>query len=259
MTMKKIFFTILLLLSVSAGFQAKDADTLRVMSYNLRFGELASMESFSSAISAIGPDIIALQECDWGTYREMAKQQNGVKFVNSLACGTGMFGLYGKAIDYKKGYYGIGILSKYPIIRSERLLLPKVGDSEQRVILAADIELPGGKVITFICTHLEVSSSEDRIKQIKFIEKYVKKLSAPIIIAGDFNAEPDSEEIGLMNKKWMDLTDKELTFSTQEPSIKIDYIYCRPKEKFILKSTEVKKDLKLSDHFPIVSDIIIRP
>lgn len=256
--MRKILFTSLLLLSVSAALQAKEADTLKIISYNLRFGELASMESFASVISAIKPDIAALQECDWGTYRERAKMQNGVKFINVLAANTGMFGLYGKAIDYKKGYYGVGILSKYPIIRSERLFLPKTGDTEQRVILAADIELPGGKVLTFICTHLEVSSSEDRMAQIKFIEKYVKKLRNPVIIAGDFNAGPDSEEIGIMNKRWKDMTDKELTFSTQEPSVKIDYIYCRPQEKFILKSTEVKKDLKLSDHFPVISDIIIK-
>ena len=100
---------------------AQDKDTLKVMTYNLRFGELASMSDFAGFINSEKPDIVALQECDWATYRERAPKQHGVKFVNELAWRTGMFGLYGRSIDYKQGYYGIGILSRYPVVKSERI------------------------------------------------------------------------------------------------------------------------------------------
>ena len=66
---------------------------LRLMSYNLRFGELASMEEIGSYIKSLDADIVALQECDWATYRERAPKQNGVKFINELARETGMFGI----------------------------------------------------------------------------------------------------------------------------------------------------------------------
>lgn len=133
---------------------------LRVMSYNLRFGELASMTEIGSYIKSLDADIVALQECDWDTHRERAPKQNGVKFINELAHETGMFGIYGKTIDYRGGYYGIGLLSRYPIVRSERVFLPNIGKKEQRAMLIADIQLPDGKIITYICTHLEVSSAE---------------------------------------------------------------------------------------------------
>ena len=162
------------------------------MSYNLRFGELASMEDIGAAISAENPDIVMLQECDWATYRERAPKQNGVKFVNVLASTTGMFGIYGKSINYRGGYYGIGLLSRYPVIRSERILLPNDGKTEQRSILIADVELPSGNIITVASTHLEVSSAELRIEQVKFINKLAKKNRHPFILAGDMNAEPDS-------------------------------------------------------------------
>ena len=93
---------------------------LRVMSYNLRFGELATMAEIGSYIKSVDADVVALQECDWDTHRERATHQNGVKFINELAHETGMFGIYGKTIDYRGGYYGIGLLSRYPIIQIGR-------------------------------------------------------------------------------------------------------------------------------------------
>ncbi|MCM1502525.1 MAG: endonuclease/exonuclease/phosphatase family protein [Bacteroidales bacterium] len=232
------------------------ADTLTVMSYNLRFGELASMEEIGDYISAKSPDIVALQECDWATYRERAPRQNGVKFINELAHATGMFGIYGKSIDYRGGYYGIGILSRYPIIRSERILLPNPESKEQRSMLVADIELPGGRVVTFACTHLEVSSSDSRMCQVRFIEKQLSGKGV-FMLAGDMNARPESPEMQYLCRKWKNLTNDGLTYSTRKPVMKIDYIYGKPENAFELLSTCVSKDTELSDHYPVISEIII--
>lgn len=253
--MKRIIITtIALLCCLYAGAQ----DTLKVMSYNLRFGELASMEEIGEAIATEAPDVVMLQECDWATYRERAPKQNGVKFVNVLAQSTGMFGLYGKSINYKKGYYGIGLLSRYPIIRSERVLLPNKGKAEQRSILIADIELPTGKIITIASTHLEVSSEEIRIEQVNFINKLMKKNPYPVILAGDMNAKPDSPEMGKLREKWLDCTNREFTYSTVKPSIKIDYIYARPiQDAELLETERITRYPGLSDHFPVKSTIVL--
>lgn len=255
--MKRMTLAILAIIFSVAVFAGEPTD-IKVMSYNLRFGELSPMEEIGRYIASEAPDIVALQECDWNTARERAPKQNGVRFVNVLASETGMFGLYGKSIDYKGGYYGIGILSKYPIVRSERVLLPNDGKTEQRSMLVADIEMPGGKIITFVCTHLEVSSSEMRVRQVKFINKYLSKVKNQIILAGDMNAEPDSEEMALLRKSWKDLTDREFTYHSSKPSIKIDYVYSKPAEKVELMETEVCKEVKLSDHFPVMSYIKIK-
>ncbi len=253
--MKKLQFFLLALLVSCASYAG---EPIKVMSYNLRFGELASMESIGAYIASEAPDFVALQECDWDTYRERAPKQNGVKFVNVLAHETGMFGLYGKTIDYKGGYYGIGLLSKYPIIRSERVLLPNDGKTEQRAMLLADVEMPDKSIVTFISTHLEVKSSELRVEQVKFINKYLRKIKNQIVLCGDMNAEPDSEEMTILRKDWADLTDREKTFHTDRPTIKIDYIYSKPKKNVELVKTKVCKDIKLSDHFPVISYIEIK-
>ena len=252
-----VSFISILFASVALLSATEKGDTLKLMSYNLRFGELASMEQFAQYISSEQPDIVALQECDWATKRTRAPHQNGVRFVNELAYHTGMFGVYGKSINYAGGYYGIGLLSKYPILRFERVLLPNDGKTEQRSILVADIELPGGKVITFVNTHLEVKTAKMRIEQVEFIKEYLKDCPNQLFLAGDMNAIPDTKEMEMLREEWKDLTNRVFTYHSARPEIKIDYIYTKPAENVELLSTEVKEDVKLSDHFPVISTIVL--
>lgn len=254
--MRHLFLICCLFISLCA-FPAEKGDTLRLMTYNLRFGELASMEQIGDYIASESPDIVALQECDWDTRRKRAVHQNGVKFINVLAGRTGMFGIYGKSINYCDGYYGLGILSKYPIIRYERVLLPNDGKTEQRSMLVADIELPGGNVVTFVNTHLEVKTAKMRMSQVEFIDEYLKDRPSQLFLAGDMNAIPESAEMALLRESWQDLTDRNFTYHSSKPEIKIDYIYAKPADKLLLLDTGVREQIMLSDHFPIVSTILI--
>jgi len=254
--MKKNLLIIIHLLVCANVFAGNDRN-LKLMTFNLRFGELASMQDFADAINSESPDIVALQECDWATYRERAPRQHGVKFLNELAYRTGMFGLYGKAIDYRQGFYGVSILSKYPIVRSERIFLPHEPGTEQRILLVADIELPDGEIITFACTHLEVSSSECRLQQAKFIQKKLKDRKT-CFLAGDMNAASESPEMVYLGRYWKNLTPDILTHSVKNLSRHLDYIFAKPAKKVELISTGIMPDVKLSDHYPVVSEIVLK-
>ncbi|MEA4936346.1 MAG: endonuclease/exonuclease/phosphatase family protein [Paludibacter sp.] len=247
-----------LLITFSSVLFAQSQKELKVMTFNLRFGELSSLEQMAEYIKGQQPDLVALQECDWKTIRQRAPKQAGKAFVNELAYHTGLFGLYGKAIDYGTGYYGVGILSKYPIIKSERIFLPNPApQKEQRVMLIAEIEMPDKSVLTFISTHLEVSSAKTREEQIKFINEKIRSIKTPILLAGDFNAIPTSEEISKGFPGWFNATDTSYTYSSTKPEIKIDYIFGYPKKYFSLISTKVDTSCQLSDHFPVNSVISI--
>ena len=257
MNMKKIALTLVAVVAVSLMASAKNP--LRIMSYNLRFGELATVEQLGDFVASQEADFVALQECDWATKRDRAPHQHGVKFVNEIAYRAGMFGLYGKAINYKGGYYGVGILSRYPIIKSERVLLPHREGTEQRTMLVATAELPSGELLTFVSTHLEVKSSEARQEQVAFINKYFAKWPNAVVLVGDMNAEPDTKEMrALVEAGWQNMTNNDKTFSSTKPTIKIDYIYYRGAQPAVLNSTKVLTDCTLSDHFPVVSNITIK-
>ena len=247
-----ILFSFFLLCSIYA--QQKDTISLRIMTYNIRFGELASMEQIAQHIKAFSPDLVALQELDSKTFREITPQQNGKDFITELGYFTQMFPLYGKSINYKDGYYGIGILSKFPYVKVEKVMLPRPQQKEQRVMLQAVIELSETDTICFACTHLDYSSEDTRIMQIKKITDVLEESSYPIILGGDFNALPTSKTIQTGMKNWKLLTDDDLTFPAHQPSIKIDYLFGYPTNEWrLIKSQTIQS--QLSDHLPIITQV----
>ena len=67
---------------------AQDTLRIKVMTYNIRFGELASLEELASHIKSFNPDFVALQEIDCKTDRgERAPHQIG----RDLYFGIGIF------------------------------------------------------------------------------------------------------------------------------------------------------------------------
>lgn len=227
---------------------------LKVMTYNLRFGELASLEQLAEHIKAFNPDFVALQEVDVKTFRDRALAQNGKDFINEIAYRTGMFGLYGKTIYYEKGYYGIGILSKYPYVNVQKVMLPRPEEKEQRALLFADFELSPTDTITFACTHLDYFSDKTRRIQVDFINKILLKSKYPTILGGDFNAHLDSPEINKGMSNWQLLTNEELTMPAWKPTVKIDYLWGIPKKHWKIIRTQTIQSV-LSDHLPIVTEL----
>ena len=136
---------------------------LRVMTYNLRFGELADMDRLAREIKAAEPDFVAIQEVDVNTNRDLARHNNGLNYVSELAQRTGMFGHYARTLNFgRKGYYGIGILSRHPAVRVEKLELPALAAGEvvhgrtqhrYRLFFRLGIEIAayyGGKHVPFL-------------------------------------------------------------------------------------------------------------
>jgi endonuclease/exonuclease/phosphatase family metal-dependent hydrolase len=228
---------------------------LTVLSYNLRFGELASLEQFAEYINSENPDVVALQEVDVRTNRPAAPHQNGKDFITGLGYLTGMLTAYARTIDYSGGYYGIGILSKYPFKKTRKIMLPMPeGAKEQRAALIADVELPGGKCFTFVSTHLDHSVSGVRKAQVAAINKALKKNIYPLIIAGDFNGKPDSPEIREGMKKWEQACSPDYTIPSENPNSKIDYIFYKPSKNWKVISSSTPQ-IKLSDHLPVKAKI----
>lgn len=175
--------------------------------------------------------------------------------LSELAAKTNLFGLYGKTIPFSKGYYGIGILSKYPSISTNKVALPNPQGAELRVLLEGLFEVNETDTVFFAATHLDVKDAKNRELQAAYITDYFKNSPYPVIIGGDFNARPQSKVItDIMNPNWFDATDSSFTFPAWKPEVKIDYIYARPRTGWKLIRTQAIQSL-LSDHLPIVTEL----
>ncbi|WP_294549408.1 endonuclease/exonuclease/phosphatase family protein [uncultured Bacteroides sp.] len=251
--MKNIIISVILLLC-AGNMPAQEKLKIRVMTYNIRFGELASLKELAMQIKTFNPDFVALQEVDCNTHRERAPRQNGKNFISEIAYHTGMFGLYGKTIDYKGGYYGIGILSKYPYVNIHKTLLPRISEEyEQRAILEGVFEVDGDTLI-FASTHLDAKRNDTRELQADFICNHFEKSAYPLVIGGDFNSVPSSNVIKRMKIDWFYDPDTTFTVSAKNPIRRIDYLFARPMKGWKVIRSQVVPTL-LSDHLPVVADL----
>lgn len=243
---------------ISNVFAQAKPDQLKILSYNLRFGELASLEELAEFIKKEDPDVVALQEVDVRTYRDRAPKQNGKDFISELAYHTGMLGVYGKTIPYMGGYYGIGILSKYPMASVERIYLPKTEHGkEQRAVLVADVEYKEGEYVTFASTHLDYTNTQERQTQVEKLNEVLLNKTYPVIVAGDFNARPDAIEIVNGMAQWKQVCNSDATVPATNPKHKIDYIFVYPKDRWEIIENK-SYYTQLSDHLPISAVVEIK-
>ena len=211
------------------------------------------------------PDIIFLQEIDIYTKRAYYKNQ-----LYTLSKYTGLnFRAMGTNIKYKSGYYGDGILSKFPIEYSANYLSPlKSQDNEQRGILCNKISFGNTKINVF---SLHMSTFEDeRVLTAKELIRITSKLNRneSIIIGGDFNVGitkignhkysfEDKEtypEYEVLKEKFKFIDNKDNTWHSENGTGPIDSFFYS-KNLQLLKYKIIKSDI--SDHYPVYSEFLI--
>ena len=231
---------------------AREDNTLRIMSYNIRNGrgmdDVSNFQRTADVINKVRPNVVAVQEVDSVTGRS-----GQTDVLRVLADKTLMYPVYAPAIDYDGGKYGIGMLSKEKPLGYRYLALP--GREEERALLIVEFE----KYI-YCCTHLSLTG-EDRLASLEIISREAAKANKPLFIAGDFNAHPDSEVIKGIQNDFVILTNtKQPTFPADEPTETIDYIaaYAKDTTAFTRLSAWVVDEPAASDHRPIVTDIVFK-
>lgn len=231
---------------------------LRVMAYNIHHANPPSrpdsidIPAIVRTIKALDPDLVALQEIDANTERSGPGNQAEI-----IADSLGMNVFFGKSIDFEGGGYGVAILSKFPISEEivHRLPTEPGTNGEKRVLATVKIALSDDKFIRFGSTHLD-SQKEDtnRLLQIKEIRRIASEDDLPMIIAGDFNAPPDSEVINILDQGFVrTCSNCEPTIPVDHPEKAIDFIAFRPEKSFKVVNHKVIDETYASDHLPILS------
>ena len=206
----------------------------------------------ASVITAIAPDIVSLQEVDCGMPRTAKADQ-----LSELADRTQMTGLFGCAIDRREdGQYGNAILSRLPLKNAENFPLP----GEPRAVLTAEVDLSPisgtASSMLFMATHLD-TESEPRRASLPLLEAArAAKSELPAILAGDFNATPDSPTLATLGTTWSNTTaNRELITFPHGDHRQIDYILLRPQTCWRVISVQTADEKIASDHLPIFADL----
>lgn len=247
---------------------------INVISYNIHHCNppakrgVIEIDSIASVIVRSGADIAFLQEVDKNVTRSGVEDQAALLATKS---GLHYYHFY-KAIDFMGGEYGVAILSRYPLKDLKNTPLDSPQKSEERVLGTAVVEIGDNISILLANTHLDLKPI-NRTRQITQIDSIIKDSPFGVILAGDFNATPESDQIQYLIKNYIIPTSRlEYTFPNETPDRTIDYIFIKnpgkdnhptaptqtttkPHLEFV--TYKVLHNINASDHLPIIAQIRI--
>jgi endonuclease/exonuclease/phosphatase family metal-dependent hydrolase len=268
LTVRRALAAVILVAAVFSGAHAELPAEIRVVTYNIHHGEGVDgkfdLERIAKVMLAEMPDIVAVQEVDQKTRRA-----SGVDQAAELARLTGMEVVFGRNIDFEGGGYGTAVLTKLPVRRSESVKLkshyaPTPQNPEQRGVQILELGGKDGPGLVFMCTHLDYRPpDEERMNSALTINELARKRPNELmIIAGDFNATPESRVIREFEKEWKiagangsaKKTSKPiLTIPVDKPNRWIDYVMYRPADKWEVVEVRVLDEAVASDHRALVA------
>lgn len=247
----------LTLLLGGVGAAVEDA-SFTVATYNIRHGRgmdgRVDLDRTAAAIAALGADVVALQEVDRGVERSGGSNQ-----PLELGERLGMTHAFGAFFPYQGGEYGMAILSRFPVRRTEALRLPD--GNEPRVALLAELELPSGARVLAVNVHFDwVDDDAFRFAQVAALAAVLDTVTLPIILFGDFNDVPGSRTLERWHPRFRAAqkpAEDRHTFSSTDPRKEIDHILLGPEEAWEEATAHVVADPVTSDHRAVVASVRI--
>jgi endonuclease/exonuclease/phosphatase family metal-dependent hydrolase len=241
------------------------AESLRVVTWNIFAGNDLERQSnlvrVASVLDSLGADFALLQEVDRGTARSGGVDQPAV-----LAELTGMHAVFGRAMDFDGGEYGIAVLSRWPVLSSR--VVPLHVDRpaelaeryyEPRALLYVVVDGPAGE-IHLLNTHVDhgreaVFRHPQLLGLLAWVADSVPR-DAFTVLGGDLNATPAAAEVRALGvaftDAWRACGDGEgHTFRSDRPDRRIDYVLLAGAHCAAARVL----DSRLSDHRPVVVDV----
>jgi len=180
-------------------FVVQDDAMLRVLTlnvWNMSGDWRARRDEIVAWLNHLHPDVVCLQEIV-----ETPDGQNQARWLAEAASGDWHLAYAGREVMGGAALFGNAVLSRWPVDTSNHVDLPSTHegriDETQRLVLHARTN--GFDVFS---THLNWRYDEGNVReaQVLALDEAVREFAAPDatappVVAGDFNAEPDSTEM----------------------------------------------------------------
>ncbi|HEX2216772.1 MAG TPA: endonuclease/exonuclease/phosphatase family protein [Xanthobacteraceae bacterium] len=224
--------------------------TVRVATWNIRGGvgldRRFDLERIVRTIKRAQPDVIALQEVD--SRRGTPDHEHPFLFLRRA---FGEHCVEAKSIISAHGEYGQILISRWPLaeIRIHDISVPR---REPRRAIETEVLLPHGK-LHLVATHLGLTFRERR-NQTQALVNMALRVPHTTVMMGDFNdwiwrgSVQNAIHRALPARTW------HRTFPSFLPLIRLDRIYCRPREAMVASFTD-RSAYWASDHLPVFADI----
>jgi endonuclease/exonuclease/phosphatase family metal-dependent hydrolase len=174
---------------------------MRLITWNVwwRFGPWEARHAAVEAVlRAEAPDVVCLQEV-WA-------EEGGADLASLLGTALGLDAACALAPFHDGLAFCNAVLSAWPIVAAETVRLPALdGAPSHRHLLWCELDHPAGRRYV-ASTHLEYpfDASATRVVQTRAVAELVAarrpapESNFPVVVAGDLNAVPDSDELRLL-------------------------------------------------------------
>jgi endonuclease/exonuclease/phosphatase family metal-dependent hydrolase len=175
---------------------------VRVLTWNLwwRFGPWEERQpGIAAVLRAEAPDVVLLQEV-WA-------EEGGRHQAHELAAATGLHAVAAD-VPFRQGLaFCNAVLSRWPVLEAETVSLPNAdGEPGHRHALVVRADAPEGPRLV-VSAHLEwpYDRSRLRVAQATALTQAIaerdpapEESAFPVVVGGDLNATPDSDEVRLL-------------------------------------------------------------
>lgn len=260
---------------------------MRLMTYNIRHGlgnaspghgeGAVDLARTADVIRMERPDIVALQEVDrhWARSGDEDQPARLAALLGMNVQFAANVTLASEEADRPPCQYGVAVVSRFPIVDAQTVPLPLSSGWEPRGMLIARIDL-GSREIVVINAHLQVDQPGheaegrwQRRAQAAAVARAVRDTSLPVVVTGDFNAQPNDLELTPLLADGSGLRDVWRAIGHgpgptipaspgREPQDRIDYILAS--RDFTLDTIHVVDHplaRRASDHYPVVADLTL--
>ena len=231
---------------------------MRIMTFNIQHAldyqrGVIDTDRFARAIAAWGADVCGLNEV-----RGAGNLDGYTDQTNAIADVLGYDRRFGEAIRVDgRGPYGNALVSRYPIVEAETVLVPdpvrrEGGSYETRCVLKAVLDTEEGRICVLVC-HMGLEL-EERESAVATLCRLIDGTDLPLVLMGDFNAQPDAAVLAPLRERLQDTDDVAdapgaPTYASYDPHMKIDYIFYRGLR---CRGAHTINEI-VSDHFPIIA------
>ena len=261
---------------VATGGGSGSGTTVSALTWNIQINDSSeghARQAMATAM-AIGPrpQIVVIEEAylqhHW-VYIDELQRQTGQTWRGVFAshCQSGQWN--GGGWCNSTWYQGVGIYTSYDIVSSDSMLFPFADCwTSARAGVRAGINV-NGVVLQVFGTHLQTGGCandiQSRYNSIGWLKTWASWYSAPRIVAGDFNADPDqiASNSG-MGPQFVDTwsqvgSGSRFTAFLPNPTMKLDYWFADTSGRAAAQSSEVVTWTGwVSDHFPVRTTFVVR-
>lgn len=266
--------------SDSSASPAAEPTTLRVATYNIRYGAGGDgefdLDRTAAAIAELDADVIGLQEVDvhW------SDRSNHLDVAQQLADRLDMDVRFAPIYDFApsepgapRRQFGVAVLSRFPIVAFTNHDLTRLSTQDPNPVprpmpgfAEAVVEVAGTQVHVY-STHLDYRGDPYvRVRQVADTVRILRAhpIGTPQVLTGDLNALADAPELQPLWAPRGPLTnvvsfDDSPTYPAAEPRTRIDHVaVTRQLEVIGARVPDTELARTASDHRPVVATLELK-